>query len=65
MVVRHDPEPGDKFLGARLTAAINASGCQPKPVADPRTLGLYTSTTEEDLVRHIKRGLCRAYAQGK
>jgi hypothetical protein len=65
VVVRHDPDSADKFVGARLQTALDTTGCVVKPVAPPRDLGLYTDTTEDDLLRFIKRGRCRDYALGK
>ncbi|MBI3543720.1 MAG: hypothetical protein HY075_10655 [Deltaproteobacteria bacterium] len=63
IVVRHDPDSADQFLGARMTEALGGSGCQWRAIAPARELGFYSDTTEDDLLRHIRRGQCSAYAR--
>jgi hypothetical protein len=63
--VRHDPVTGDAFLGSRMAEALNRTGCQWKPVAAAREIGFYKDTTEEDILRHARRGQCRDYALAK
>jgi hypothetical protein len=64
-VVRHDPEQGDKFLGDRFQEALKYSACEVNTVAPPREIGFFVESTEDDLVRHIRRGRCRDYATGR
>lgn len=65
MIVRHDPEPGDQFLGARLNGALQSSGCLTSAVAPPREIGFYQGSTEDDIIRHVQRGRCQDYATGR
>lgn len=69
VVVRHDPDPADKFIGARfaeaLDAASRANDCGWKPVAEPKDLAFFHDSTEDDLLRYVRRGRCRDYAFSK
>lgn len=64
MVVRHDPVTGDKFLGDRMERALKGTGCDVRPLSPPRDLGLFAQSSEDDLLRHVKRGRCRDYGVG-
>jgi hypothetical protein len=65
VVVRHDPVTGDAFLGDRMTEALKRTGCAWKIVAPTREIGFFKDTTEEDILRHARRGQCRDYAHAK
>jgi hypothetical protein len=65
LVVRHDPVTGDQFIGKRFADALSRAGCQWAPLEKPRELGFYRDTTEDDALRHMRRGECRAYSRSR